>query len=409
MKRGIILIGLLAALLLSSCSLLKRGAFSSPEVSTGLDILVRDDFIALRGKQIGLIANHSAVDRQGKSILDLMLASPNVTLKALFAPEHGFGGSADEVVKNSTDEKTGLAIYSLYDDTKRPTADELKGIDCLIFDIQDIGARFYTYTSSLAMCMEEAAVHNIEFIVLDRPNPIGGLRVDGPIQDPDLYKKFTGYFPMPIIHGMTIGELAGMYNEYYGIQCRLTVIEMEGWRREMPFEETRLPWINPSPNIRNVTQAILYPATALVEAWDSNVSVGRGTETPFEILGAPWINAEQFAGELAARAIPGVSIAPAHFTPDSAKFKDEECHGVKVTITNRSEFDTIGLGLNILSVLTKMYPDTFKLEPNHGLVGSMDVIKRIRSGEPVPEIRNSYAKELGEFIRNRNRFILYRL
>ena len=398
---------LLLTLLMFSCASLKQNV-STQTVHTGLDILVKEDFARLHGKRVGLISNHSALDQNGRPILDLMLASKNVNLRAIFAPEHGFMGTAETQVKDTRDQKRDLTIYSLYDETKRPTEKELKDIDLLVFDIQDIGARFYTYISTMAMCMEEAAINEIEFLVLDRPNPITGLRVDGPIQDRELYKGFTSYFPMPVIHGMTIGELARMFNQFYGIQCDLTVVKMEGWKRKMFFDETGLPWVNPSPNIRNVTQEILYPGIALMEAWDSNMSVGRGTDSPFEVVGAPWINAEQLVSELQARELPGVSFTPHHFVPTANKFKGEECHGFRITITDRTEFDPIGTGLHLLSTLQKLYPETYKLEPNRGLVGSMDVIERIKKGQPVELIRASYGEDLKKFIKIRNNFLLYK-
>lgn len=397
----------LFCLISCSCALLKK-AQGKETVLSGLDILVREDFAPLKGKRVGLVSNHSALDCHGRHILNVMLKSKNVKLQAIFAPEHGFTGIADENVQNAKDEKTGIMIYSLYDKTNRPTPEELKDIDALIFDIQDIGARFYTYISTMAMCMEEAAKNNIEFIVLDRPNPITGLRVDGPIQDRELNRKFTSYFPIPIIHGMTIGELAQMFNDYYGIQCKLTVIRMEGWKRAMFFDETGLSWSNPSPNIRNVTEEILYPAIALTESSESNVSVGRGTQTPFEVVGAPWIDADKLVAEMNSRNLPGVKFTPHHFTPDASKFKGELCHGFKITITDRHAFDTIGTGLHLLSALCKINPTTYKIDPNHGLVGSKDVIERIKKGEPVDKVRESYKKELYEFIKIRNQFIFYK-
>lgn len=399
---------ILAVMLFTSCSMLQKGPFT-PKMKTGLDVLSEENFVRLDGKRIGLISNHSAVDRDGNSILELMKQSDNVNLAAIFAPEHGFGGSAEEQIKDQKDPQTGLMIYSLYDDTKRPTKEELEGIDLLIFDIQDIGARFYTYTSTMAMCMEEAARYDIDFMVLDRPNPISGLRVGGPLQDPDLYESFTAYFPMPIIHGMTIGELAMMFNEYYGVQCDLTIVQMEGWKRAMYFDDTGLPWVNPSPNIRNVKQAILYPGIALTEAWNSNVSVGRGTETPFELMGAPWINAEEFVEEMNSRNIPGFKLTPVHYTPDAAKFPGEECHGMYVEITDRQDMDIIGLGLHMLSALHKLYPDTYKLMPNRGLVGSTRVMQMIEQGASMDQIRAVYSQDLNKFIKARNNFILYKL
>jgi len=405
--RKICLVFLLTALLVSSCSRIQR-ALMPHKVMTGLDILVGEDFVSLAGKRVGLISNHSALDASGKNILDLMLKSKNVNLQAIFAPEHGFQGIAEEQIKDTKDAKSGLVIYSLYGETNRPTKEQMKNIDVFVFDIQDIGARFYTYISTLAMCMEEAATNDKPFMVLDRPNPITGLRVDGPIQDKDLYLKFTSYFPMPIIHGMTIGELAKMFNEYYGIQCDLTIVQMKGWKRNMFFDETGLPWVNPSPNIRNVTQEILYPAIALTEASDSNVSVGRGTETPFEVFGAPFIDADKLANELNSRNLPGIQFFPHHFIPAANKFKDEQCHGCRISLTDRTAFDPMGTGLHLVSALYKLNPETYQLEPNAGLIGSKAVIERIKTGEAVDSIRASYQKDLNHFIKIRNNYLLYK-
>jgi len=407
--RRICIVFIIVGLLSTSCSVVENIRPSSRSVvKTGLDIMVQNDFITLKGERIGLISNHSALDNTGRPILERMLSSKNVRLQAIFAPEHGFKGTAEQSVQNTTDNKSGLVIYSLYGDTYRPQKNQIKDIDCFVFDIQDIGARFYTYISTMAMCMEEAAKNDIRFIVLDRPNPITGLRVDGPIQDKTLYGKFTSYFPMPIIHGMTIGELAEMFNEYYGIQCDLEVVKMEGWKRKMFYDETGLPWVKPSPNIRSVTQEILYPAIALTEAWDSNISVGRGTPTPFEVLGAPWIDAERLAADLNSRGLDGIQFIPHHFIPEANKYKGEQCHGFMINLTDRREFDPIGTGLHVLSALYRLFPDTYKIEPNIGLIGRADVIEQIKKGESVENIRSSYQKNLDKFIEIRNNFILYK-
>ncbi len=405
MMKGLWFSGVMLGVFLCSCSLIGREK-SSCKVLTGLDVLEREDFALLKGKRIGLISNHSALDHNGLRILDLMLSSKNVNLKAIFAPEHGFKGIADARIKDMKEAKTGLPIYSLYGKQRRPSKEKLKDIDVLVFDIQDIGARFYTYISTMAMCMEAAAENNTDFYVLDRPNPITGLRVGGPIQDEQLYRRFTSYFPMPVIHGMTIGELAKMFNEYYGIQCNLTVVRMEGWKRKMFFDETVLKWVNPSPNMRSVTEEILYPGIALAEG--SNVSVGRGTDTPFEVFGAPWIDAEKLVAELDSRNLQGIEFTPYHFIPTASKFKGEKCNGFKITLTDRTAFDSISTGLNLLSALYKLYPDTFKIDQNYGLIGSKDVIERIKKGQPIDLIRASYKANLEKFIKARNNYVLYR-
>jgi len=398
---------LLFCLFLSSCSLY-RDVTGSGGVRTGLDVAAKQDFAFLEGKRVGLVSNHSALDSRGRHILDIMMASKNVDIRAIFAPEHGFQGTAEEKLQDTIDKKSGLQIFSLYGKSLRPTEEQLRDIDTLVFDIQDIGVRFYTYTGTMAMCMEEAAKNDVAFVVLDRPNPISGLRVAGPIQDRELYQRLTSYFPMPIIHGMTVGELAGMFNDYYGIQCDLGVVKMEGWKRKMYFDETGLPWVNPSPNIRNVSQEILYPAVALTEAWNSNMSVGRGTDTPFELAGAPWIDADRIVNELHSRNLGGVQFTPHHFTPNAGKFKGKECHGFRIEVTDREEFDPLATGLTMLGVLYSLYPETYKIDPNHGLVGSRDVLERIKKGESLDMIRSSYAMELMQFIKIRDKFLLYR-
>lgn len=387
------------------CSLLQR-MHPAPKVMTGLDVLQRDDFKILKGMNVGLVSNHSALNKEGKHILDLMLDSKNVKLVAIFAPEHGFRGIADSKLTDMKDETTGLPIYSLYGESLRPSPEMLENIDVLVFDIQDIGARFYTYISTMAICMEEAKKNNIRFIVLDRPNPITGLRVDGPVQDPALIGKFISYFPMPVMHGMTIGELATMFNREYGIQCDLEVITMEGWRRVMYFDDTGLPWINPSPNIRNVTQEILYPGVALTEY--SNVSVGRGTETPFELLGAPWIDADALTAELQARNLPGIKFLPVHFKPSGSKFKDEMCHGMRFILTNQSDFMPVVTGIHIMDALYKMYPDTYEIDKSSSLVGKKAVVEMIKQRRPLEQIIGSWQEELQNFITIRNSYILYK-
>jgi uncharacterized protein YbbC (DUF1343 family) len=387
------------------CAGLRRTVLP-PKVRAGLDVLEGEDFARLKGKRVGLITNHSGMDHRGQHIFDLMLKSKNVKIVALFAPEHGFKGSADQLLKDQKEEKTGMTIYSLYGKTNRPTKEMLKDVDVLVFDIQDIGARFYTYISTMAMCMEEAAKNKIKFIVLDHPNPIGGIEVDGPIQDEGLYGKFTSYFPMPVKHGMTIGELAWMFNEHFGIWCDLEVVKMEGWKRTMYFDETGQPWVNPSPNIRNVTQEILYPGFALTEG--TNVSVGRGTDTPFEIYGAPYINAEQLTEEMRSRNLPGLAFEPVSFTPTSSIFQKQQCNGFRVRITDRNAVQIVPAGLHLIDALYKLYPETYKLNDVYGLVGSQAVMDMLKARKPVAEIVQSYQPALRKFIEMREKYLLYR-
>ena len=330
-----------------------------PKVMTGLDVLQQEDFQRLKGLRVGLVINHSALNQKGEHILDIMLKSGNVKVAAILAPEHGIRGTGNGKIANGRDEKTGLTVYSLYGETRRPTPEMLKNMDAFVFDIQDIGARFYTYISTMAMCMEEAKNNNKKFMVLDRPNPIGGLKVDGPIQDKELLHQFISYFPMPVMHGMTIGEMARMFNEEHGIHCDLQVVEMKGWERGMYFDDTGLPWVNPSPNIRKVADEIVYPGVGMTE---KAISVGRGTKMPFEIFGAPWIKADELIAELDARHLPGIKFAPVSFTPEYQMFKGKLCNGLRLTLTDRKAFKPVITGMHIIDALYKLYPNEYKIE-----------------------------------------------
>ena len=273
-----------------------------PGVLTGLDVLVRDNFQPLAGRKIGLITNHTGVDRDGRSIIELLVKAPDVKLVALFSPEHGLKGALDEKVGDTTDALSGLKVYSLYGKTSRPTPEMLEGVDTLVYDIYDIGTRFYTYPATLGYAMEEAGKRGIRVVVLDRPNPITGTRVFGPLNDRD--GQFTAYHTVPLVHGMTIGELAQMFNTERKLNVDLQVIKMEGWRRSLWYDDTLLPWISPSPNMRSLTEATLYPAIGMLEA--CNLSVGRGTDTPFERIGAPWLDGRQLALRLNSLGLKGV-------------------------------------------------------------------------------------------------------
>ncbi|MGH9958211.1 MAG: exo-beta-N-acetylmuramidase NamZ domain-containing protein, partial [Pyrinomonadaceae bacterium] len=332
---------------------------NSDTVLNGIDVLERDGFKQLAGLKIGLITNHTGRNRQGRSTIDVFHKANNVRLVALFSPEHGIRGLADEKVSDSRDEQTGLPIYSLYGETRRPKPEHLKELDALVFDIQDIGTRFYTYISTLGYAMEEASKARLPVFVLDRPNPIGGLVVEGPIADADKL-SFTAYHTIPVRHGMTIGELANYFNQQREIGCDLRVIKMEGWRRPMWFDATNQTWINPSPNMRSLTEATLYPGIGLLET--TNVSVGRGTDTPFEIVGAPWIDGARLALLLNRRALPGVRFVPVRFKPNASVFKGEECGGINIIITNRTTFRPVDTGIEIAAALRRLYPEQWKVD-----------------------------------------------
>jgi uncharacterized protein YbbC (DUF1343 family)/CubicO group peptidase (beta-lactamase class C family) len=374
------------------------------KVLTGIDVLERDGFKQLAGMRVGLITNHTGRDRAGKSTIDVLHQAAGVKLVALFSPEHGIRGSADEKISDSKDEQTGLPIYSLYGETRRPQAEQLKNIDALVYDIQDVGVRFYTYISTLGFAMEEAAKAKLPLYVLDRPNPIGGIEVEGPIADADKL-SFTAYHRIPVRHGMTIGELGRLYNEERKIGCDLRVIQMDGWKRSMWFDETSLTWKNPSPNMRSLTEATLYPGIGLLET--TNVSVGRGTDTPFELIGAPWIDEQQLSLYLNQRKIPGVRFVPVRFTPTTSVFKGEECRGVNVIVTDRGRFRPLTNGLEIAVALRKLYPSDWKVDSYLRLLANADALAQLKQGADASEIARSWTASLEEFRRARARVLIY--
>ena len=377
---------------------------TAAKVLTGIDILKRDNFKQLEGLRIGLVTNHTGRDREGRQSIDVLSKASNVKLLALFSPEHGIRGVADEKVSDSRDDATGLPIYSLYGETRRPRVEQLKGLDALVFDIQDIGARFYTYISTLGYLMEEAAKARLPVFVLDRPNPIGGIDIEGPIADADKL-SFTAYHTLPVRHGLTIGELAQLFNQQRKIGCDLRVIKMEGWRRAMWFDETNLTWVNPSPNMRSLTEATLYPGVGLLET--TNVSVGRGTDTPFEIVGAPWIQGDKLADELNQKRIPGVRFVPVRFTPKSSVFKDEQCGGINIIITDRAAFKPVLTGVEIASALRRLYPNDWKIDSYLRLLVNANTLERVKRGDAARDIVNSWNPQLEEFRRVRANALLY--
>jgi uncharacterized protein YbbC (DUF1343 family) len=307
-------------------------------------------------------------------------------------------------VNSSRDASTGLPVYSLYGDVQRPSAQMLEGIDALVFDIQDVGARFYTYITTLGYCLEAAGEKGIEFYVLDRPNPINGAHVDGPVLDADLL-SFIGYFPMPVRHGMTVGELAEMFNRENHLNANLHVIKMQGWERTDWFDETGQAWINPSPNLRNLTEETLYPGVCLLEG--ANVSVGRGTDTPFEMVGAPWIDSRELAAYLNGKKIQGVRFLPMDFKPLSGIYADEVCHGVQVVLIDRQAFEPTEMGVELIAALLRLSPQNFKLDGTLHLVGSHKVLESLRSGESPARIWYDWQEDLEKFKRVRAQYLLY--
>ena len=375
-------------------------------VVSGLDVLRADGFAALRGKRIGLVTNHTGRARDGATAIDLLQAAQDVKLSALFSPEHGIRGVLDASVPSGRDDKTGLVIHSLYGETRRPTAAMLQGLDAVVIDLQDIGARFYTYMTTMAYVMEEAAKAKVQVFVLDRPNPVNGFHIEGPALDKWMV-GFTGYFPgMPIRHGMTLGELAKMFNEENKIGAALTVVPMKNWDRSRWFDETGLPWINPSPNMRNLVQATLYPGVGAIEG--TNISVGRGTDTPFEQIGAPWIDGVQLADALNARNLPGVRFYPVRFTPASNKYAKEECQGVFMVVTDRLALRPVRLGVELAAMLSKLYGARYEIEAAERLFGSKDGLSRLRSGDDPAAVVASWAAAEARWRLLRAKYLLYR-
>jgi uncharacterized protein YbbC (DUF1343 family) len=372
-------------------------------VLTGIDVLVRDGFKQLDGRRVGLITNQTGVDRFGKSTIELVKSAPNVTLVALFSPEHGLKGALDERVADSADPLTGLKVYSLYGQTNRPTPEMLEGVDTLIFDIQDIGTRFYTYISTMGLAMEEAARHKIHFVVLDRPNPITGTRVFGPLNDKD--GGFTAYHTMPVVHGMTVGELARMFNAERKINADLTVIELVGWKRSMWFDETGLPWVNPSPNMRSLTEATLYPGIGLLES--CNVSVGRGTDTPFEVLGAPWIDGRKLAIRLNSLGLKGIRFVPYRFTPSASVFKSELCGGVQLILTDRNAFDPIQTGLSLAHELKSLFGEKFTTDRVANLLMNRKALEHLKETTEPEEYAPLWHDDLAQFKSIRAKYLIY--
>src|SRR3954471_12493253 len=334
-----------------------RFTFGGPDTNNGIDHLEAERYAPLRGMRVGLITNHTGIDRAWNPTIDLLRSAPDVKLVALFSPEHGIRGTVDANVADATDPVSGLPLYSLYGETRKPKAEQLAGVDALVFDIQDVGTRFYTYIATMGLAMEAAAAAHVKFIVLDRVNPIGGVRVEGPLLHGD--EAFIAWHSLPIRHGMTVGELARMFNDERHIGADLTVIPLQRWRRELWMDEAGLPWINTSPNMRSLTEATLYPGIGILE---QAVSVGRGTDTPFEILGAPYIDGAVLARELTAMSLPGIRFEPTDFTPSSSNFAKQHCGGVRLTITDRNALKPVAMGVAIALVLHRLYPADFALD-----------------------------------------------
>ena len=375
------------------------------DVLTGVDVLRRDGFRQLAGRHVGLITNHTGVSRDGTSTIRLLKEAPEVTLVALFSPEHGIAGKLDTSrIDDSDDPSSGLKIYSLYGASRTPTPASLQGIDTLVFDIQDIGTRFYTYISTMGHAMRAAAEAGLRFVVLDRPNPINGIDVQGPVLDAGR-ESFVGFHTLPVRHGMTTGELARMFRAEMEMTLDLQIVPIESWQRSAFFDQTALRWINPSPNMRSLTQALLYPGIGLLET--TNLSVGRGTDTPFEIVGAPWLDSRQLASALNAAGLPGAQFVPVSFTPKSSRFADQRCQGVQTIITNRRTFDPLQTGLEFARQLRIEFPDDWDTEKLNRLLADQQTYQAVLSGRGRNAMRAGYRAELEAFRVRRSRYLLY--
>ncbi|MBN2021395.1 MAG: DUF1343 domain-containing protein [Pirellulales bacterium] len=376
-----------------------------PRVMTGIDVLRRDDFARLAGRRVGLITNQTGIARDGTSTIKLLAGAKNLKLVALFSPEHGLEGKLDvSDIRDSRDEQSGLHVYSLYGKDKKPTPASLEGIDTLVFDIQDVGCRFYTYISTMGQAMEAAAERKIRFVVLDRPNPLGGRRVAGPMLDPGR-ESFVAFHRLPLQHGMTVGELARLFAAERKLDLDLHVVAMEGWRRGDDFESTGLPWVNPSPNMRSPTEAFLYPGIGLFET--TNLSVGRGTRTPFELIGAPWLDGRRLVAELAGAALPGVRFTAVAFKPDASTHAGKICGGLEITVTDRTAFDSVRTGIQIARTVHRLWPKDWKTEGYDRLLLSRKTFEAVLADKPLEEIEAAWQPEIEAFLARRAKVLLY--
>jgi uncharacterized protein YbbC (DUF1343 family)/CubicO group peptidase (beta-lactamase class C family) len=382
-------------------------------VRNGIDVLEEHGFdvlqVAVGKKKIGVVTNQTGVDLEGRRTIDVLAGASGVALEAIFSPEHGVTGTLDTTdVGNSKDAATGVPVYSVYgvkDADRRPAPEVVKSLDAVVIDIQDAGVPFYTYETTMGYFLEAAAAAGVEVIVLDRPNPVTGSYVQGPVADAG-HEKFTGYWTVPVRHGMTMGELAKMFNAERNINAKLTVVPMEGWQRGDWFDSTGLAWVNPSPNLRSLTEAMLYPGVALIEY--TNVSVGRGTDTPFEVVGAPWINSRELAAYLNGRGIAGVRFVPVTFTPAAAVYSGQKCEGVNLVLTERNALDAPELGIELATALQKLYPANFKIGGVAPLLGNQAAFDGLMAGEDPRRIAQDWQGELEKFEVIRQKYLIYK-
>lgn len=382
---------------------------SNKNVKTGLDVLMSQDFQPLIGKRIGLVTNQTGLSRNKQHIIDVLAHDSRFKLTKLFSPEHGIRGTEDDVVSSSIDKKTGLPVYSLYGKHRKPTANMLADVDVIVFDLQDVGVRYYTYISTLALVMKSAKENNKLLIVLDRPNMIGGAQVEGPLLDKNQIGKFTSYYPLPTRYGMTMGELARLYNDYFKIHCHLHVIPMKNWHRSMYYDETGLAWVNPSPNLKNLEAVIHYAGLGALEA--SSLSVGRGTAYPFLRYGAPWIEEVKFTKILNSHHLPGIYFKPTQFVPHVVKgmpiypYVNQVCHGFEPIILDRKEYQPITTSIHIMAVLDQLYPDKAKINNAASMLGERQITVKLKQGNSIDDITGQW-KHI-DFMKARKRALLY--
>jgi uncharacterized protein YbbC (DUF1343 family) len=372
---------------------------------TGADVFVANNFPGLRGKKIGLITNHTGRLRQGVATADAFYKSPDISLKLFFGPEHGIRGAVDERVPDSADPKTGIPVISLYGPRTAPEPSHLAGLDALVYDIQDIGCRYYTYVSTLVSCMRAAAKAGIPLTILDRPNPIGGTHVEGPIADSDKL-SFVAIHPIPIRHGMTLGELAVLVNDQAERKCELNIVKVEGWKRRDWFDATGCEWVDPSPNMRSLVQANIYPGPAQLEF--TNVSVGRGTATPFQLFGAPWLDHFRFVDALSAMQLPGIGFVPRSFKPTASKFAGEECKGVELIVTNRETFRPVQTGVAMAIALKKVAPKQWEMARWQTLLCHKATYDAVEQGAGLQDVLKLWEPALQQFKNDRKKVLHYR-
>ncbi len=393
----------------------RKIAVRNGSVKTGIDVLEDSNFAALRPgrtgttRSIGLLTNQTGIDAQGRRTVDVLAKAPGLSLKTIFSPEHGVTGTLDTTdIKNTKDAATGIAVYSLYgakDSLRRPSVEALKNLDAVVIDLADAGVRFYTFETTMGYFLEGAAKAGIEVVVLDRPNPITGSFVQGPVSE-EGRENFNNFFQEPPRHGMTMGELAKMFNAERKIGAHLTVVPMQGWQAGDWFDSTGVGWVSPSPNLRDLNEATLYPGVGMIEG--ANISVGRGTDTPFEVVGAPWVKGREFAAFLNARGIPSVRFVPVVFTPSSSNFASERCEGVNLVLLDRNTLEATELGIELASALHTLYPNDFKLEKMSDLLVNQKVLQAIGASEDPRRIAEDWQERLEEFKRIREKYLLYK-